>query len=170
MVPYRCRICGETYLGNTEPDRCPFCGAAGRHLVSAPEWERIGKIEMAAESRDYCRKALDLEISNVNFYKACAVNAETVIAEAIFKRLSKHETEHAEVFARMLGIDIPESREERAPESDSDKFAEAHARESRAIKFYLEAAEKVKERRVAEVFRALSDVESEHLKISNLYR
>ncbi|MRR13422.1 ferritin, partial [bacterium] len=24
---YRCRICGETYLGYEAPANCPFCGA-----------------------------------------------------------------------------------------------------------------------------------------------
>jgi len=27
MKMYRCRICGETYLGAEAPSHCPFCGA-----------------------------------------------------------------------------------------------------------------------------------------------
>lgn len=170
MKPLRCQLCGETYLGQETTDRCPFCGADGRQLVSAAEWIDYGKVEMSAKDLENCQTALGLELSNTGFYKACAKMAENIINEAIFKRLSKHELEHAELIAKMMGADLPAPSEEQCPETDADKFAESHRREHRAIKFYLQAAAEATNPRVAGVFRALSEIESEHLQISNLYK
>lgn len=170
MNPFRCQVCGESYLGNTAPDRCPFCGAAGHHMAVAGEWVPITPVEMSEESRQTCLKALDLELSNQAFYKCAAKNSNNQITEAIFKRLSKQEGEHAEIFCKLLGIEVPTPQPESCHDKDSDNFADAHEREKRAINYYLESANKVKEKRVQDVFRALAEIESEHLKISNIYR
>lgn len=170
MKPLRCQLCGETYLGQEITDRCPYCGAAGRQLVSAAEWIDYGQVELSAQELENCQAALGLELSNTGFYKACAKGAENIFNQAIFKRLSKHELEHAELIANMMGADLPATPEEQCPETDADKFAEAHRREHRAIKFYLQAAKEATNPRAAEVFRSLSEIETEHLQISNVYK
>ena len=38
MKPFRCQICGETYLGEEPADRCPYCGASGKNLLSPAEY------------------------------------------------------------------------------------------------------------------------------------
>ncbi|WP_205665614.1 ferritin-like domain-containing protein [Anoxybacter fermentans] len=157
-------------MGANPTDRCPFCGAAGKNLVPAAEWIDYVGLKISERSRALLKKALSLEIDNASFYKACAKAAETQITQAIFKRLSKQELEHAEVFADLLRIEEPEISEVEAPEADAYKFTEAHRREHRAIKYYLQAAREAREPRVQEVFRALSEVESEHLIISNMYK
>ena len=43
---------------------------------------------------------------------------------------------------------------------------ESHVREERAIKFYGEAAAEASSPRVKEIFRALLEVETDHLKLS----
>ena len=35
---FRCRICGDPYIGVGAPSRCPFCGAQKRFFVSARDW------------------------------------------------------------------------------------------------------------------------------------
>ena len=35
---YRCRICGDPYIGAEAPMQCPFCGAAQRFFVEANDW------------------------------------------------------------------------------------------------------------------------------------
>ena len=35
---FRCRICGDPYLGSAPPSFCPFCGAPQRYMVPAEEY------------------------------------------------------------------------------------------------------------------------------------
>lgn len=170
MKPMRCQVCGEVYLGDNVPDRCPYCGAAGRQMVHAAEWIDYGKQELDQNDMEKCRTALGFEVSNWTFYKCCAGKAESIFTQAMFKRLAKHEMEHAEVLARIMGEEIPQFTEESCPDTDNDKFTEAHLREHRAIKYYLHAAEECKNPRVKEIFRALAEIETEHLQMSNVYK
>ncbi|MFW5992411.1 MAG: ferritin family protein [Halanaerobiaceae bacterium] len=170
MKPWRCQICGETYLGTEPADRCPYCGVPGKNLVSAAEYIDYGVVEMSEKSRKNCLHAIELEVNNTAFYKKCADNAETQISKAIFKRLGKHEGEHAELFADMLGIEEEDLPEVEIPENDSARFEEAHDHEQKAIKFYLDVARNAPEPRLREVFSAISDIEQEHLNLSNLYK
>lgn len=169
--PYRCQICGETYLGSNAPDRCPFCGAHDRWMVGAAEWVKTGKVELCQQSYEDCLKAIELEVNNAAFYKCAQQNAQTQVTEAIFKRLHKQEMEHAELLAEMAGV--AESALPTAncvANDDAQNLADAHAREQRAIQLYLQFADRAPEKRVQDVFRALADIEAEHLKISNIYR
>lgn len=169
--PYRCQICGETYLGTAVPDRCPFCGAHGRWMLGAAEWVKTGKVEMCEQSMEDCLKAIQLEVGNAAFYKCAQKNAQTQVTQAIFKRLQKQEMEHAELLAEMAGVAEAELPEEScAGNNDTQNLTDAHAREQRAIQMYLQFADRAPEKRVQEVFRALADIETEHLKISNVYR
>ncbi len=170
MKPWRCQICGETYLGEEPTDRCPYCGAAGKNLISPAEYQDYGQLEMSKKSREDCLHTLKLELNNAAFYKKCAELAENQISRVIFKRLSKHEQEHAELIADMLGIEEGEFPQVEVPESDPERFAEAHDHELGAINFYLKVAKEAPEPRMKEVFQALSDIEMEHLRMSNIYR
>lgn len=170
MKPWRCQICGETYLGKEASDRCPYCGAPGKNLVSPAEYIDYGEVEMSEKSREDCLQALKLEMNNTAFYKKSADNAGNQVSKSIFKRLGKHESEHAELIADMLGIEEGELPEVDIPESDKERFVEAHDHEQMAINFYLKVARTAPEARVKEVFQALSDIELEHLQMSNLYK
>lgn len=170
MKPWRCQICGETYLGDEAPDRCPYCGAEGDNLGSAPLYLDYGVVDMCEQSRKDCFHALELELDNVAFYEKCAAAADNQISEAIFKRLGKHEGEHAELLEDMLGEEGEDQPEVNIPDNDAERFQEAHDHELRAINFYLEVARRAPEPRMKQVFRALSDIESEHLETSNIYQ
>ena len=169
MEPFRCQICGETYLGNERPDRCPYCGAAGKHLINAAEWIDHGKVEMSEQSYKYCEDAVKLELSNAAFYKCATQSAENQFTEAIFKRLQKQEAEHGELICEMMGIEVPELPQENCAPSDEENFKESHRREKRAMNYYLEIVKNAPEPRVKEVFKALAETESEHLQASNIY-
>jgi rubrerythrin/rubredoxin len=170
LQPYRCQLCGEVYLGGEAPDRCPYCGAAGYQMIPAAEWYDYGAVPMSEGSRKYCEEALGLELSNTAYYKASAAAAETKVTAAIFKRLSKQEQEHADLISKMLGQPVPAGHDESAPADDTQKFVDTHAREKRATILYQKIAAEAPEDRVKEVFLALIDVETEHLKLSNIYR
>jgi rubrerythrin len=140
-------------------------------MARAAEWIPYGKVEMCEESLKDCQAALQLEVGNAAFYKCAQKNAQTQITGAIFKRLQKQELEHAELIAEMAGVPEPEVPEsDCAGDNDAQNLADAHDREHRAVRFYLQVAERAPEKRVREVFRALAEVEAEHLKISNVYR
>lgn len=170
MKPFRCQICGETYLGDFAPDRCPFCGVAGNYLLSAPEYIEHGTVELCEQSREFCERALEIEASNVAFYRCASKGAASAVVEVIFKRVGKHELEHLELIARMAGLESPPIPEEGCSESDVENMANAHDREDRAIKLYAQFAREAPEGRMKEVFRALSDIEMEHYKLFNVYR
>jgi len=173
MHPYRCQVCGETYLGEVPSDRCPFCGASGTELKKASLWYDRGKVEMSSQSYDNCAQALELELNNAAFYKCAVANASNQISQSIFKRLLKQELEHAELLAKAMGIDIPQLPEGSCQASDAENFLQAHKHEDRAINFYLKAAQdaaKSKEDEVAYIFRHLTEIETEHLILTNLYR
>ncbi len=169
MKPFRCQICGETYLGEEGPDRCPYCGVAGKHLINAAEWINHGQVELSEQSYKYCQDAVKLEVGNAAFYKCCTKNAENQFTEAIFKRLQKQEAEHAELICEMMGIEIPELPAENCSQTDEENFRESHYREKRAMNFYLDIVKNAPEPRVKEVFKALAEVENEHLQASNIY-
>ena len=69
MKVYRCRICGEVYIGTEKPGSCPFCGAHQNYLVLTGEWSMIEGSSLSDASRKNLQKALDLEIDNTNFYR-----------------------------------------------------------------------------------------------------
>lgn len=170
LHPYRCEICGETYVGSHPAERCPFCGAAGKHLLPAAEWKRWGKIEMSEQSYQDCQKALELEMNNYAYYK-CAMNkAKSQVIETIFKRFMKQEMEHAETFAKAMGIDLPAEPQVACSDDDSTNMLESNKHESIAIQFYIEAAQRAPELRIEQIFRAIAEVENEHLVTLNLYR
>ncbi len=169
MDPFTCLICGEPYLGKSAPDRCPFCGAHEMHLVPSSMYVDVGAVELSEQSRKDCQEALQLELKNQSFYKCAADNAENELTRAIFKRLSKQEAEHAELLCDLMGIDEPEPPAAECADSDVENFKTAGGKEKNAANFYLQVAARAPESRVKEVFRAISDIESEHLKLSNIY-
>ncbi|MDP2873632.1 MAG: ferritin family protein [Bacillota bacterium] len=111
-----------------------------------------------------------MELNNTSFYQCARRKAQNEISEAIFARLAKQESEHAELLAEMLGIEMPEAPEVGCDDSDEANFTEAHGRERRAQSFYRQVAGRAPEARMQQVFYALADIETEHLKISNVYR
>lgn len=85
MEVYRCRICGEVYIGEEKPRSCPFCGAHENYFVLAKEWKLIQNESLSDISKENLRKALELEIDNTNFYKAVSERSKNVYVSSMFK-------------------------------------------------------------------------------------
>ena len=170
MKPYRCQICGEVYLGELTPDRCPFCGVLGNYLHSAPEYITYGEVDLSQNSREFCRQAIELEANNVAYYRCAARSQDDPVRAAIFKRAAKHEAEHLELIAEMAGIEEEPHIEEECGDDTRENMESALKRENWAVKLYTRFARQAPEGRMREVFRALADVEMEHYKMFNLYR
>jgi rubrerythrin/rubredoxin len=162
---YRCQICGEVYIGKERPKTCPFCGAHEVYFVLAKEWKLLKGEALSNITKDNLRKAMELEIDNTNFYKAVSEKSKGVYVSSMFKGLSKIEREHASTICKHLGIQKPDSDigSDKAVDSDGANIEEANRREKRAVKFYREAKNQVLEQEIKEFFKALIEIESDHI-------
>ena len=165
MKVYRCRICGEVYIGEEKPGSCPFCGAHENYFVLAGEWKLLRSETVSEVTKGNLEKALDLEIDNTNFYKAASEKSKDVYGSSMFKGLSKVEREHASVICKLLNIEKPDSKVglDKAVDSDKANVEEANRRERRAVKFYGQARNRVPEEEIKEFFKALMEIESDHM-------
>ena len=166
-----CKICGEAYIGESEPDRCPFCGAYKKYFVVAKDYDDTGAFDVELNEKDKtnAEKALEVEISNTIFYK-CASKKTTVLeAQKLFKILAKVESEHASVWKKILKqdkVDFP--KYDKCASEYRPNLEESHDREDRAIKFYGQAAAEATNPRVKEIFEAFVEVETDHLHLSEI--
>jgi len=165
MKVYRCRICGEVYIGEEKPKSCPFCGAHENFFVLAKEWKLLESESLSEISKENLGKALELEIDNTNFYKAVSERSKDVYVSSMFKGLSKVEREHASVICKHLKIEKPDSKAglDKAVDSDRENIEEANRREKRAVKFYTGARNQATEEEIKEFFKALMEIESDHI-------
>ncbi|MEW6386735.1 MAG: ferritin family protein [Thermodesulfobacteriota bacterium] len=169
MKLYRCRICGDPYLGSAPPTFCPFCGAPEKYMVPAEEYQDKNDVpNLTGRSRENLEKALQLEIANAGFYFCASNCSPEPVSQAMFKALAKAESEHASLICKLLKVAKPEIKpDEKACRKDPKaNFAESHGRETRAVAFYKQAADEAVEDRVKEVFTALSEIESYHIALS----
>ena len=166
-----CKICGEAYISDGKPSRCPFCGAYKKYLVEAKDYDDTGAwdVELNEVDKANAEKALGVEISNTLFYKCSSKKVEELDGQKLFKILSKVESEHASVWKKILKLDkiVWEPAETCEVDYKAD-LEDSHAREERAIKFYGEAAAAATSPRVKEIFKALLEVEIDHLKLSEV--
>jgi len=169
MKIYRCRVCGEVYIGEEKPKSCPFCGAHETYFVLAKEWKLLHTKSLSDISRENLKKALDLEINNTNFYKAASGKSKGVYVSSMFKGLSKVEREHASTICKHLKILKPDSTVgfDKAVDSDRANIEEANKRERSAVRFYSEALSQAPEEEIKEFFRALMEIESDHIVLTD---
>jgi rubrerythrin len=170
MKVWRCRICQDPYVGAKAPSHCPFCGAPESYIILAKDWADPEVVSLSEKSKANLEKALELEMSNTDFYLAAAKEAEgkDYEAYAMFRAISKVEYEHASTIVKILNIAKPpmSMKPELAKGTVEKNMKEAHAREDRAIKFYSQAADDATDPRVKEVFAALVEIEKTHLDLS----
>ena len=74
MNVFKCKICGDPYVGNTKPSNCPFCGAPAKFIILAENWVEPEASELSETSKNLLEKSLEMEIDNAQFY-LCAVSA-----------------------------------------------------------------------------------------------
>jgi rubrerythrin len=166
---FRCRICGDPYIGVDAPTRCPFCGAPQRFFVKAEDWDiNEFNVDLSNISKQNLESALKLELDNAAFYD-CAKNAADKAGDfysfAKFKSLMKVEREHASAISKFLKITAPEL-EKLICNTDSRKNTqEGFEREDRAIKSYLKFKDEATEPRIKEFFSSLVEIETDHLNL-----
>lgn len=171
MKMYRCRICGETYLGSESPSHCPFCGAHREFMVDAPEYpDDINVVDITEVERNDLLAAIDLEHSNTRFYLAMATHRDDPTLSSAYKRLAKVEAEHCSLFCKLAAVAKPADLLEPGEASDDwcANIAESRAREERASAFYAEVMGRATNDRIREVFSAVSAVEADHIMLDAL--
>lgn len=166
---WRCRICGDPYIGVVPPANCPFCGAHAEYMILASDWDDPKVKSLNEADKANLEKALGIEISNTAFYR-CSMSKADEAGDfegfATFKALSKVENEHASTLRKMLGLPRPESDStEECHDAYVDNVRESLEREKRASRFYAEAAAAAADARVREVFEALSMIEADHIQL-----
>ena len=171
MKMYRCRICGETYLGSEAPSQCPFCGAHTEYLVDTTEYSSdINDIQPTETERADLEASIELETANTGFYMGMAAHKENAPLSSAYKRLAKIEAEHCEVFCNLAGVPKPAGLMEPKETTGSWKsdIEESLGREQRASKLYTEFAARATSPRLKEVWEAVSAIESDHIDLDKV--
>ena len=166
---FRCRICGDPYIGTEAPNRCPFCGAKTNYFTEAANWDTSEfEVDLSKKTRSNLEAALELEINNAGFYE-CALNkAKTQGYEyyiAKFKALKKIEAEHASAICKFLKIETPALPDTSCNIDATVNTKEGWERENRAIKAYSTFRDEAVESRMKEFFGALVEIETDHLEL-----
>ncbi len=166
MVLWRCEICGDPYIGDEAPSNCPFCGAKRKFMKLFADAKAEFDVELTDKDRANAEKALQVEISNAAFYFCAAGKVDDLEGQKLFKALGKVEAEHASIWKKILKLDmVPEGTDTCSADYHED-LEDSNERETRAIDFYREAAAESDSPRLAQIFSALVEVETDHLKLS----
>ncbi|MDI6712238.1 MAG: hypothetical protein QMD96_03260 [Anaerosomatales bacterium] len=168
---YRCRICGETYLGYEAPENCPFCGAHKEFLQAPERYDRsIDSVAITEVERADLEASIELERSNTRFYLGMAQRRDNDTLRSTYKRLAKIEMEHCELFCRLAGVSLPEDLSEPGETTGSwaTDIEESLRRENRASALYATFAERATNERLKEVWAAVSAVEADHITLDEL--
>jgi rubrerythrin len=164
---FRCRICGDPYIGTDAPMQCPFCGAPQRFFVTADDWNpNEFNVNLSDVSRKNLEAALQLELGNAAFYDCAKKAADSAVDHynfAKFKALMKVEREHASAISKFLKISQPDLEKIACNTDAQVNTKEGWQREDRAIKSYAKFRDEATEPRLKEFFGALVEVETDHL-------
>ncbi|MFH1328048.1 MAG: ferritin family protein, partial [Candidatus Bathyarchaeota archaeon] len=153
-------------IGETPPLNCPFCGAHTSYIKEAKEASVNFNVELNEKDGANVKRALQVEVSNATFYFCAAEKIDDNEGKLLFNVLGKVEKEHANVWRKILGLSSVPTGSETCNVQYKENLEESHARETRAINFYRQAAEESKNERVKEIFDALVEVETDHLQLS----
>ena len=168
---YRCRICGEVYLGYEAPENCPFCGAHVEYLEAPEKYSAdINEVLLTETERADLESSIELETANCRFYLGMAERRDNDTLRATYKRLAKVEAEHCELFCKLAKVEEPADL--MTPGETTGSWAsdieESLVRENRASALYATFAERATHERLKEVWNAISAVESDHITLDEL--
>lgn len=175
MQIYRCLICGDTIVMESKPDNCPYCGSDESYIVYTIDYpEDINDITTTTQEYDDLMHAAQLEDTNGKFYENLGEVDEDSTLSDLYHRLSKIENEHLEVFAKLMKQPVDSldfDRGEVDPkETWDDNIDISTAQEIEARDFYNLAADRSTTPRVIQVFKAIAEVEQNHIDVDVIAR
>jgi hypothetical protein len=171
MKLYRCRICGETYLGSEKPSHCAFCGAHAELIVLTEDYpEDVNAISPSESERADLDASIELERSNTRFYLAMAARKDNPKLSSAYKRLAKVEAEHCSLFCKLAGVPKPADLLEPGDELGSWEadIDESLRRENRASMLYGEFAGRATTPRLIEVWVSVAVIETDHIELDGV--
>ena len=163
---WRCEICGDPYIGDKPPSNCPFCGAKQKYIKLAKIAKANFDVELNEKDKTNIEKALELEISNTEFYRCAEKKTNDKEGKQLFKALRKVEAEHASIWKKILKLQKLPTKTEECSTENKNNLEESHKREEKAIEFYKKAAKETQNERVKQLFEVIIEVENDHLKLS----
>jgi len=163
---WRCEICGDSYIGESAPDNCPFCGAHKKYIKEAKSAQVSFDVELNEKDKANAQKALAVEVSNAAFYFCAAKETDDEEGKLLFKALGKVEAEHASIWRKILKLDSAPAGSDPCHTGNKENLQESHDRETRAIEFYGQAAAESENERMKQIFEALVEIETDHLHLS----
>jgi len=163
---WRCEICGDPYIGESPPDNCPFCGAHKKYIKEVKESKVNFDVELNDKDKANVEHALQVEVSNAAFYFCAAQKTDDEEGKLLFKALGKVELEHASVWRKILKLDSVPEGDEICHVNNRENLEDSHARETRAIEFYKNAAAESENLQVKRIFESFIEVETDHLRLS----
>ena len=167
---YRCKICGEAYVGKSMPSNCPYCGAHQRWLAAAADYIVPAIPAISAQARKNLEFTYHLEIEAAQIYHCIRKKTTDELILGMFKPISKVELEHAELIGKILGQDpgreIP-FKEKLCTANRQESLDRTKILETNAIGHYKKFLAESSEPRLKEIFEALIEVEQDHLDLVN---
>jgi len=110
--------------------------------------------------------AIQVEVSNATFYFCAAEKTDDAEGKLLFKALGKIEAEHAAIWRKVLRLPKAPPGNDTCHTENVKNLNESHERETRAIAFYQKAAEESDHDRLKQIFKALVEIETDHLHLS----
>lgn len=163
---WRCEICGDPYIGEEIPANCPYCGAKRKYFKEAKDAEVNFDLNLNEKDIANAKRALDVEVSNSAFYFCAADKTDDAEGKLLFKALGKVEAEHAAIWKKILKLDNAPRGNDTCHVPNKENLHDSHAREARAVEFYSKAAKESADARMKQIFEALVEIETDHLKLS----
>jgi rubrerythrin len=148
---------------------CPFCGANEAYLDNEREIYELDIKSLDTESLKVLEKAMKLEVFNGEFYEEASRLATDEKIKKTFKELSSIEFMHARIHKRLGAFEkLPKLHRPDYTRHNTDDLLlrEANKREKHAISFYTRNYVNVSCQIIKEIFNALSDVEKQHVVIT----
>ena len=160
---WRCKICSESYIGYEPPGTCPFCGAHREWMIPAEQWKYADDIQLSEKSRKNVEAALELEKGNTSFYICVSRSSKDPFIQGMFRALARVESEHVGIFTRILKSSGKACPDQPCTSADKQSVQESLDREIRAVASYGKFVGETKEPRLREIFRALVEIEGDHI-------
>ena len=165
---YRCKFCGDVYMGDGPSSHCPYCGAHNQFLLPVEQWVPPAIASLSPQAKTNLEGALRLEVENAAYYSAAAGKVAELPWQGVFKYLARIESEHASTIRKALGLAVNPAAEQYDVTPDlKAAIGEIKRRESRAEEFYGKALEEASEPRAQEIFSILIEIEADHLNLAN---
>ena len=167
---YRCKICGEAYVGELKPSHCPFCGAHVHWLIDAEDYVKPEAPKLTEISRKNLEFTYDLELKASQIYHCIRKKTKDEFILGMFKAISKVELEHAELVGKLInkdpGCKIP-FMGNLCTQDRKESLGKTKILETNAINFYKQFLNEATEPRVKDIFLALVEIEQDHLDLVN---